>query len=245
MPRTTRQPSESGCYHIMLRGIGRQLLFEDTNERRMFLDIAKHYCDDHSVTILAWCLMGNHAHLLLRDPDGVPSDTMKLIEQSFAQRHNRAAGHVGHVFENRFKCKPIETDEQLLACVRYIHNNPQKAGFCAASDYPWSSYCEYVGAPQITDTQFVLGILGGVDEFEDFSACEDDAYAEPEDRTRITDEEARERMKDVLSDIEIEALSHGTRATRDESLRKLKQADLSVRQIERLTGIGRSIVHHA
>ena len=130
----------------------------------------------------------------------------------------------------------------LLACVRYVHDNPSKADICKAPDYPWSSYHEYVGVAEIADTQVVLEMVGGVANFEEFSAGETGDYKGLEDRVRITDSEAREKMEAVLNKAERTALSHGTRATRDKAIGKLKAAGLSIRQIERLTGIGRSII---
>lgn len=246
MTRARRQVSESGIYHVVLRGISRQLLFEGTEEFEQFIDIVARYRDAMGFSVLAWCLMGNHVHLLIQDHDGVLSQAMKRICITFAQAHNRRTGHVGHVFQDRFHSKPIGSDAQLLACVRYIHDNPQKAGICDRANYRWSSYREYVGRARLADTTLVLGMLDGIEGFEGFSAAEDgDAYEAPPGPSRISDGEAREMMASILTAEESDALEHGTKATRDMALRKLKAAGLSCRQIERLTGVGRCVVQRA
>lgn len=229
----------------MMRGIGRQLLFENNDERNAFLDIVRRYRDAMNISVIAWCLMDNHIHLLLKDNEGNLSKAMQRIAVTFAQFHNKNADHVGHVFENRFKSKPIESDAQLLACLRYIHDNPAKAGICAADVYPWSSFREYVCGGELTDTDLVLDMLGGREAFLDFSHAAASAYDEPGKPMRMADEDAHTAMRTVLGEAGMYDLEYGSKEKRDAALRMLKGAGLTVRQIERLTGIGRSTIQRA
>jgi REP element-mobilizing transposase RayT len=250
MPRPPRQISKSGYYHVVLRGIGRQLLFESTEERQDFLRILARTRDKFGCVIIAWCLMGNHVHLLLKVADGNLSRAVASISISFAMHHNARTEHVGHVFQNRFSSKPIESDGQLLACVRYIHDNPAKAGICAPSEYTWSSYGEYVGAPSpigvpIVDTTLILGMVDGETGFEQLSSSNMEAYREPRGMAKLTDAEAKRVFEEDLSAESRAALFGGTKRTRDAALRELKNYGLTGKQIERLTGIGRNVIQRA
>ena len=142
MPRAPRVIAESGFYHVILRGNGRQLIFEDNADRRVFLDLLARRAADAGISILAWCLMENHVHLVLEDPTQSLSEMMQRLSGDYAQRFNRRTGHVGRVFENRFKSSAIDSEAYLLQAVRYVHDNPDKAGICPAHEYPWSSYHE-------------------------------------------------------------------------------------------------------
>lgn len=173
MGNTPRQRSETGIYHVVTRGNGRQLIFLDDDDRLMFLKLLVDKMRTVEVRMLAWCLMDNHVHLLLDesasgcrghcDTNGTPSSEalpssrsqasplglsagMQRLLTSYALYFNRKSGHVGHVFQQRFYSEPILTNRQLLATVRYIHRNPEKDGICPTSDYAWSSYNTYLQA---------------------------------------------------------------------------------------------------
>ena len=129
MPRTARIPSASGCYHVVLRGIGKQILFEEDEDYRRFLHTLERYLRDEKADIYAYCLMENHVHLLLHADSGLDR-LMKRIGTSYAYYFNEKYSRSGHLFQDRFSSEPVEDEAYLLAVVRYIHNNPQKAGIC-------------------------------------------------------------------------------------------------------------------
>ena len=110
MPRAPRAIAESGFYHVILRGNGKQIIFEDDADRRAFLDLLAKRAADAGIRILAWCLMENHVHLVLEDPTQTLSEMMRRLSGDYAQRFNRKSGRVGHVFEHRFKSCPIENE---------------------------------------------------------------------------------------------------------------------------------------
>ena len=111
MPRAPRATAESGFYHVILRGNGRQIIFEDDADRRAFLELLVKRAEDAGIHVLAWCLMENHVHLVLEDPTQALSEMMQRLSGGYAQRFNRKSGRVGHVFENRFKSCPIENED--------------------------------------------------------------------------------------------------------------------------------------
>lgn len=194
--------------------------------------------------------MDNHVHLLVEDTREALSCTMQKVATTYALQYNTRSGHIGHVFQQRFHSFPIEDDSYLLEAMRYIHNNSSKAGAASAASYRWSSYHDYLGeslwGQRFADTRLLLEMLGGVDEFVRFSLDEtaDDSY-QPNLRPRIPDDTAAEVLAEVLSDLPPSRLKSVERDRRDAVLLELKRAGLSIRQIERLTGIGRNIVARA
>ncbi|SET26564.1 REP element-mobilizing transposase RayT [Olsenella sp. KH3B4] len=250
MARAARARSESGFYHVILRGNGRQILFECDADRLGFLELLRDSFREGDITLLAWCLMDNHVHLLVEDTREALSCTMQKVATTYALQYNTRSGHIGHVFQQRFHSFPIEDDSYLLEAMRYIHNNSSKAGVASAASYRWSSYHEYLGeslwGQRFADTRLLLEMLGGVDEFVRFSLDEtvDDSY-QPNLRPRIPDDAAAGVLAEVLADLPPSRLKSVERDRRDAVLLELKRAGLSIRQIERLTGIGRNIVARA
>lgn len=259
MPRAARRVSESGIYHVVVRGNGRQSLFEDDADRLAFLAMLDDATDKNGVRVLAWCLMRNHVHLVLEEAGaetgeagagaalagGALAAAMKALETRYAQRYNKRHDHVGHVFQQRFHSSPIESEGYLLEAVRYVHNNPAKAGVCPAAEYPWSSYHEYVGRAEHAETGLVLGLLGSPEQFERFTDDEQAGAWRPASRVRIPDGAAGEVAAEVLGPVRAADLKGLEKPRRDALICDLWDAGLSVRQIERLTGIGRGIVERA
>ena len=186
--------------------------------------------------------MDNHVHLLLQKTDSLDR-LMKRLTCSYAYYYNEKYERSGHLFQDRYRSEPIEDDPYLLAVVRYIHNNPPKAGIAKREDYPWSSWHEYVGTPSLVNTSVILEMTGGLDGFLRLS----ESREEPEclditERSRLSDRQAVRLIREKLhldSGTRIQAMD---RAKRDECLVLLKQNGLSCRQIERLTGINRGVI---
>ena len=246
MPRSARKKSESGIYHVVMRGVGRQLIFEDDFDCQTFLQIVRRCCDDLALTVYAWCLMTNHVHLLVKEGSEPLGDTMKRIGVSYAMRFNQRTGHVGHVFQDRYSSEPVDDDAYLLTVVRYIHNNPEAARVCHKDEYRWSSYGEYVGEPILCDTAFVLDMIGGAEQFGSFSAMRVESHClDVENRRQMTDGEVLAEAKRLMGPNLQQALADISKQRRDEFLRKLRDAGASIRQAERVTGIGRKSIASA
>ena len=161
MARVARQRSETGFYHVIVRGNGRQLLFEDDADRTYFLHLLESKTGEHGIQIIAWCLMDNHVHLLLEDVRGEISRAMHGLATAYARHFNEKAGRVGSVFQDRFASVPIETERQLIQAMRYIHENPVKAGVADPKGYRWSSYREYLQGARYINDAVILDIVGG------------------------------------------------------------------------------------
>lgn len=249
--RIPRKPSESDIYHVVTRGTGRQLIFEGDDDRRRFKQMMEKYSCKERVEIYAWCLMSNHVHMLLHAKQENISRFMKRLCGMYAQYFNQKNDRVGHLFQERYKSEPIDDDEYLLTVTRYIHDNPSKAGIAAAAEYPWSSYGEYLDKPDVCSTGFILSAVDGP---RGFVALHTGEWAEHDCLDVSSGRNATHAMPDeiamMIADevLGIESVTHLKELPlneRNEDIRALKSNGLTVRQIERLTGIGRGAVQRA
>ena len=259
MPRCARRVAESGYYHVMLRGNGKQVIFYDDLDRREFLRALGDAAVSGGLSLVAWCLMNNHVHLLLIDEEGHLSQAVHDLATRYAGYLNRRTGHVGSVFDGRFRSVPVESDEQLLAAVLYIHENPVKAGIWPGLDYPWSSYREYVCAREVedalptdalpadarltdvrlTDVRHVLDLVGGPDAFAQISTEGRSSGYYFRIGARVPDEDVAEAARAAIYPLDPAELKSLEGPARNQALLAMRDEGLSVRQMERLTGIGR------
>lgn len=145
MPRQARIYSETGIYHIMLRGNEKRKIFLDDEDRKRFVYTLFEKASEEKSNIYAYCLMDNHVHLLLYEHSANIARLMKRINVSFVYYFNKKYKRVGHLFQDRYKSEIVDNEYYLLAAVRYIHNNPVKAGIVSCPEqYWWSSYCDYI-----------------------------------------------------------------------------------------------------
>ncbi len=249
MPRSRRKQSESSIYHVINRGEGRQIIFENNADRAFFMSKLATLLEEEGGSLLAWCLMDNHFHFLVIISHERLKVLMHRLQTSYAGYFNRVHEHVGAVFGGRFKSEPVDTDEYLMTVVRYIHDNPRKGGVCSGLPYQWSSYREYCGEKGFANTDFVLGVFDGVKQFKAFHDAEygDVRCLDIGDvpRRSINDEAARLAAEELLGKGVIDSLKRADRQTRDRSLVALKESGLSVRQIQRLTGISLGVISNA
>ena len=249
MPRQARIKSESGIYHIMIRGINRQSIFEDDEDCEKFFQTLKSYKEKCGYQIYAYCFMGNHIHLLLKVGADPLEQIMRRICGSYVYWFNRKYERVGNLFQDRFKSEPVENDAYLLTVVRYIHQNPIQAGIIKdISKYKWSSYNDYIEIKGLIDTTFVYSLFDedkktAADLFKKYmNELQEDNCLEMEDKHRVTDQSARELIKKTYGLTSSQAIQGLEARKRDAILKNLKEKGLSIRQIERLTGINRGVI---
>ncbi|MEN6325889.1 MAG: transposase [Syntrophomonas sp.] len=140
MPRNARQKSESGIYHIMVRGINRQDIFHDDEDMQRYLETIAHMKKENRFKVYGFCLMTNHVHILVQEKEEEISRVMKRIGTSYAWWYNSKYDRVGHLFQDRYKSEGVDNDAYLLSVRRYIHKNPMMAGLAQEpEDYRWSS----------------------------------------------------------------------------------------------------------
>lgn len=164
MPRQPRQESSTGYYHVMLRGINRDFFFKGDRTKEILMELLQEQQGEEQIELTAWCIMDNHVHLLLKADKASMSKALKIISLKFAAKYNRYHSRTGPVFGDRYRSESIEDETYLLGALRYIHQNPIKAGIADdISDYRWSSYHAYVsdsGGVSAKQREFMLGLFG-------------------------------------------------------------------------------------
>ena len=151
MARPLRLEFEGAWYHVMNRGAGRRDIFADDDQRERFLDLLGELLERFGVETHAYCLMGNHYHLLLHTPAANLSRAMRHLDGVYTQHFNRSNATDGPLFRGRYRSIVVEADQYLLQVSRYIHRNPLEAGLVDdLVDYPWSSYRAYALDTDVT-----------------------------------------------------------------------------------------------
>ncbi len=170
MPRRARKMSSTGIYHVMMRGINRQRIFEEEQDYKKYLQALKKALKISNCKVYAYCLMPNHVHLLLK-PEGESLEiVIKRIGCRYVHWYNEKYGRVGHLFQDRYKSEAVENESYFLTVLRYIIQNPFKANLERELGlYKWSSYKEYaIGADGLTDTELAYSIAGGKEKLTNF-----------------------------------------------------------------------------
>lgn len=242
MPRGARSISESGYYHVMVRGVGKQLLFLDDSDRLKYLKTLSAKTQDNNVRLIAWCLMDNHVHLLPQGRLPDIANTMKALGISYTAYFNKKTDRVGPLFQGRYKSVPIESDGYLLDAVRYIHDNPVKSGLGSREAYEWSSYKEYLSEAFLIDPTVILSMLGGTKGFLEFSSSKNPiAYHVPPEKNMAVEELAdiAASTLDGMDAMKIAALPIDQRRA---AIQSLITEGFATSQIQRLTGIGRTSI---
>lgn len=245
MSRRAREQSASGVYHVMLRGINRQVIFEDEEDYEKFLQVLQDCKSVSGFKIYAYCLMSNHVHLLLRTGPGGEGleQIFKRVGVRFVAWYNRKYGRSGHLFQDRFKSEVVNDDSYLFTVLRYIHQNPVKAGLCKKPEkYLWSSYPVYLGGGPLCDTPEVLKLLApnpgqAMAELQRLHAENVQTVCmDIEQEQRPSDAEIRALLLNLCGTDKTAKLQALPIPLRDAAIAALKEQRASLRQITRLTG---------
>lgn len=144
MARPLRIEYPGAWYHAMNRGLNQSDIYLSKSDYELFLKVLKESCYLFHVSVSAYCLMGNHYHLLLCTPEGNLGRFMRHLNGVYTQRHNRKYKKDGPLFRGRYKAILVQEEDYLLGVMRYIHRNPLKANIVKElSKYPWSSHKAY------------------------------------------------------------------------------------------------------
>lgn len=249
MPRRAREKSSSGIYHLMLRGINKQNLFEEDEDKRKLIKTIGRYKQLSNYQIYAYCLMNNHVHLLIKENEEPISTIIKRISSSYVLWYNKKYCRCGHLFQERFRSEVVETDPYFFTVLRYIHQNPIKAGITnEAASFSWSSYREYIGNPEIIDIEFALDMFSPDREkakslFQQYmNEINSDQCLEYQDMKAVSDEEILDYLKQlgILNSSELQRLD---KHDRDKIISDIKKTfAVSIRQLARITGISKSVL---
>ncbi|MDP2932865.1 MAG: transposase [bacterium] len=182
--RDYKKFSEGGFYHIYNRGNNKQDIFFDDEDRKCFLfrtrealypefaNSRRRPLAKGAFTLLSYCLMPNHFHLLIRQNLQNPiSDLIKKVCTGYSKYFNKKYERVGHVFQDQYKAIVVSQDNYLTWVSAYIHQNPKIAGLVEnLEEYPWSSYRDYLGLRQgkLCSIDLILGMFKNGQAYKEF-----------------------------------------------------------------------------
>lgn len=145
--RLPRKFKEAECFHVITQGINKEYIFSKEQYINEYLKIIRKYANELNIKIIAYCIMTNHTHFLLKVPSiGNMSKLMQKVNSLYARYYNYMENtRVGYVFRDRFVSQPITSKRYFIQCIKYIHMNPVKAKIVNSMDeYKYSSYRIYL-----------------------------------------------------------------------------------------------------
>lgn len=248
MPRSYRVKSLTYTYHTMIRGVNKEIIFRDSNDKEKFLQIVEYYLSKYEIEMFAYCLMDNHVHFLIKARENL-NKFMQCIQTVYALYFNKKYNRIGHLFQDRFKSIPVEEERYLLECVRYIHQNPVKAKMSSIDKYNWSSYNEYIGKSKIINTNYILNLFSNnrkiaIDKYKTYMNVlgEDKDIKNIMIEDKMSDEEAIEYIEKYFN-IRVNDIKKYDTIERNIIISKIISLKIiSIRQISRITGIDRNII---
>ena len=175
MPRVARKKINTPFIHVMVQGVNKEYVFDNPKNLNYYLKSIKSESHYKEFDLLAYCMMNNHAHFLFYVKDiECFGQFMKSVNQNFANFYNKSEDRVGVVFRNRYQLEPIYEMSHLVNCIKYIHNNPVKAGIATCCEaYPYSSYQDYLRGQGCAKCEILKEVFG---ENVNYLKAIDEAY---------------------------------------------------------------------
>ena len=143
--RRKRNWQPNAYYHIVMRGNNRQNIFSTEEDMFHLMRCIGHAYEQYRFTLVAFCIMTNHYHLLIRSEDDL-SKIMRQINRRYSDYYSKRYRHVGRIYQSRYFSKEVDTPQAMLAVSRYIHRNPIETKISMVerlADYPFSSFTSY------------------------------------------------------------------------------------------------------
>jgi len=161
MGRPWREEYKGGIYHVMARGNNKEYIFKESIDKGYFIKLLKECSSSMGCVIYGYVLMDNHYHILIQTMDKQLQEIMHQINNRYSKYFNFKYKRVGHVFQGRYKASVVQDERYMIAVLRYIHQNPVKAGMCTRVEaYKWSSDIYYrKGVKGFVDTSMILEML--------------------------------------------------------------------------------------
>ena len=245
MPRAARLKSNTHIYHVIVRGNNRQAIFQDERDYHYYFKCLFGAKNNHSLDFYAYCLMPNHVHLLVYDPADRLSDAMRQISTKYVYYYNHKYGRVGYLFQDRFKSFPVETETYALTLVRYINQNPIRAGLeRTLGAYPYNSYADILsGIGSLVNPNFAKSFFASSEQlFEYFSTIVPKMTPQG---ARISDAAASELMAKYCK---CKSPSDFAQMDSSEQIRIIQimlRLQIPASQIVRITGVSKYLVRKA
>ena len=172
MPARKTAFVRGGYYHFYNRGAGRQSIFQSDENYRFLLRLMRNVMPDLKVSVIAYCLLPNHYHWLIRQVGELPAGLLpQRVFNRYSKAFNNQQGRSGTLFEGRYKVIAVESDEYLRHLCRYIHLNPVRHGFAQdPAAWPYSNYLEWVNgrAGKLVDREFIVAHFRDARVYEEY-----------------------------------------------------------------------------
>ena len=242
MPRKGRIKSQTGIYHVIMRGNNQQQVFYDDEDFKAFIFTLKRYQEKYRFELYAYCLMGNHLHILMKTAEESLAVIFRSVCASYVYWYNAKYERTGYLFQDRFKSEPVEDERYFLCALRYILRNPVAAGICKEpKDYPYSNMKEIINGKSIPCRLKGNELINFINT-ENNDQCIDIPET---NRSRMTD---RNALKWIEQEIGIPgkiSISESNRAMVEKSICRVLGKGVSIRQLARLSGLSKAVVEKA
>ena len=245
MPRIARKDNETSFFHIIVQGINKEYIFDTSARMEKYIQLLKTNSKKENLEILAYCIMSNHAHILVYIENiSNMSKVMQKVNTVYAMLYNKDKKRVGYVFRDRYFTQPILNETQLFNCIVYIHNNPVSAKMVEKADkYKYSTYNQYINK-EVTDE--VLKLIFGssrnyLDAFIQIHMNENvedvkDIWEDYENYEIVMQEYFKEELKDI------DEIKHNTDIFTKLIIDLKNRCGLSLREISKLVKVNKDKV---
>ncbi len=165
----SNKKSLTDYYHVIIKGNNSEYIYQGEEDKKFFVKMLFLIAYQEKANISAWCVMDNHVHILIKIGSDKFTRFFRRLNLKYSRYYHNKYGVTGYIYK-RLKTIPIESEEQLICNMRYIHQNPVKANMVEnESDYLWSSYNSYLDEDIHPYLKYVKDIVGSDDEmFEEF-----------------------------------------------------------------------------
>lgn len=256
MPRTIRRFGIKRINHIVIRGVNKQDIFLDNQDKSKFIKEILNTKEKYHYELYAFVIMPNHVHMLIYDKEFNLSVIMNSLQTRYVSYFNKKYERVGHLFQDRYFNKMIEDDNYLKSTIRYIHKNPEKAFLAKQENYEWSSYKQYMNNDNsIVNIDTFLKILDenkeiALKKFKEYHKQNEENKLsdgiEYELQTKLTDEQLIEALKEKLEINNIQNIQQYSNKKIIELLKEIVNIPyISINQLSRVTGINRKLLGKA
>ena len=160
--RVARKDLNSQFIHVMVQGVNKEYIFKNRDYVESYLNIINENKIKFELTIIAYCVMNNHAHFLIYTKDIEQlGKFMHKVNLLYSNLYNQRENRCGVIFRNRYRAEPIKDMKYLINCIKYIHDNPVKAGMVLkCEDYKYLSYRAYLNNEGMTQTEIMKTMFG-------------------------------------------------------------------------------------
>lgn len=247
MPRKKRELSSLNIYHVVIKGVDRQIMFEERSDYEKYLDILSYYKDSLGYELYAYCLMSNHVHLVIHTPVSSLESVFRHINTRYSVWFNMKYNRTGYLQQGRYHSEPINDYYYLFCAIRYVHRNPCSAGIerFLGDSFVWTSYNEYINnTPNLVNTNYILDLFGGTESFLHFHGANNkDTFLDIQNiRRRLPDDVAKNIIEEITNCSTVTAFQSLPLSLRDKYINTLHDNGLSIRQLNRLIGIPIGII---